>query len=135
MANVLYGFNALLGHRIAEWEPDHVTIELDIGPQHLNFGGTVHGGVLAALADVAGSLAGLYSDTPDQMRRSLTLSLTTSFTGQASSGVIRAVGRKRAGGANIYFSNVEISDAQGRVIAVAEAVNRYRSGSGPGAQD
>ena len=121
------GFNALLGHRVAEWGPDHVAIELELGPQHLNFSGTVHGGVLAALCDVAGSLAGLYCPEPGQARYSLTLSLTTSFTGQASSGVIRAVGRKRAGGARIYFSSVEISNDQGEIIALAEAVNRYRS--------
>ena len=44
--NHLDGFNALLGHRIAEWGPDKVIVELDIEAQHLNFTGTVHGGVL-----------------------------------------------------------------------------------------
>lgn len=125
--NHLDGFNALLGHRIAEWGPDKVIVELDIEAQHLNFTGTVHGGVLAALCDVAGSLAGLYCPEPGQMRYSLTLSLSTSFTGQARNGIIRAVGRKRAGGARIYFSSVEIHNEQGHVIALAEAVNRYRT--------
>ncbi|MDY7577084.1 PaaI family thioesterase [Herbaspirillum sp. RTI4] len=120
------GFKDLLGHRVAEWGPDQVVVELDIGPQHLNLAGTVHGGVLASLIDVAGSLSGLYSPNESDMRRAVTLSLTTNFTGQASSGRIRAVANKRAGGASIYFSSVEISDDAGQIIAIGEVVNRYR---------
>lgn len=123
------GFKDLLGHQIANWQPDQVTVELDIGPQHLNLAGTVHGGVLAALVDIAGSLSGLHCATAGNVRRAVTLSLNTNFTGQASSGRIRAVGRKRAGGTNIYFSSVEIANDQGQIIALGEAVNRYRKGS------
>ena len=123
------GFKDLLGHRIAEWQPDRVTVELDIGPQHLNLAGTIHGGVLASLIDVAGWLSGLYCATPGNVRRAVTLSLNTNFTGQASAGLIRAVGCKRAGGASIYFSSVEITNDKGQIIALGEAVNRYRKGS------
>lgn len=122
-------FRDLLGHRIANWQPDTVTVELDIVPQHLNLAGTVHGGVLAALVDIAGSLSGLYCATTGNVRRVVTLSLNTNFTGQTSAGLIRAMGRKRAGGTSIYFSSVEVINEQGQIIALGEVVNRYRRGS------
>ena len=59
----------------------------------------------------------------------MTLSLNTSFTGQVSTGTLRASGRVRAGGRSIFFSSTEVSDGEGRVIAHGEAVNRYRRGS------
>lgn len=122
-------FKDLLGHRIANWKPDQATVELVIGPQHLNIAGTVHGGVLAALVDVAGTVSGLYCTTAGNVRRAVTLSLNTNFTGQASGGRIRAVGRKRAGGTSIYFASVEVTNEQGQIIALGETVNRYRKGS------
>ncbi len=128
-ADMRIGFAQLLGHRIAQWEPDRVIVELDIGPQHLNLAGTVHGGVLAALADIAGSLSGLYCATKGNVRRAVTVSLNTSFTGQASSGRLRAIGHKRAGGTSIYFSSIDVMNEQGQIIALGEAVNRYRKGS------
>lgn len=66
------GFRDLLGHRIANWQPDKVTVELDIAAQHLNLAGTVHGGVLAALVDIAGSVCGLYCSTVGNVRRAVT---------------------------------------------------------------
>lgn len=122
-------FRDLLGHRIADWQPDKVIVELDIAPQHLNLAGTVHGGVLASLVDIAGALSGLYCATAGNVRRAVTLSLNTNFTGQASAGLIRAIGRKRAGGTSIYFSSVEVINEQGKIIALGEVVNRYRKGS------
>jgi uncharacterized protein (TIGR00369 family) len=89
----------------------------------------VHGGVLATLIDVACALAGLYSAVPGRVRKAVTLSLNTGFTGQVSAGTLRASGRVRAGGRAIFFSSTEVSDGEGRVIAHGEAVNRYRRGS------
>ena len=123
------GFARMLGCRVVHWAPGSVEVELDIGPQHLNRAGSVHGGVLATLIDVACALAGLYSGVPDTVRKAVTLSLNTSFTGQVSTGTLRASGRVRAGGRSIFFSSTEVSDGEGRVIAHGEAVNRYRRGS------
>lgn len=46
-------FNQYLGLRLAESHADGVTIECRLGEKHLNFAGVLHGGVTAALADVA----------------------------------------------------------------------------------
>ena len=123
------GFRNLIGFRVAEWKNDYVTLELEIGLRHLNRQGSLHGGVLAAMIDSACGLAGCYCPTPGHIRKAVTLSLTTSFTGPASSGTIRAVGHKRSGGRRIFVSTTEVTDAQGKIIALGEATYRYISDS------
>ncbi|NMG28314.1 hotdog fold thioesterase [Aromatoleum evansii] len=123
------GFARQLGCRVVRWEPDYVEVELDIAPQHLNRAGTVHGGVIATLIDVACALAGLHSSDPSTVRKAVTLSLNTSFTGQVSTGTLRAHGRVRSGGRSIFFASTEVTDGDSRQVAHGEAVNRYRRGS------
>lgn len=122
-------FNQLLGFRISEWREDHVELELDIEQRHTNRSGVVHGGVLASLIDAAAGFAGCYCTVPGNVRRALSLSVTTNFTGQARDGMIKVVGRKRAGGRTIYFASVEVFNQQDDLIAIGEATYRYRKGS------
>ena len=54
------GLPGHLGIRIVEAGPDRLVGELDADQRHLNAGGFVHGGALAAFADdLGGALAGL----------------------------------------------------------------------------
>lgn len=123
------GFAAQTGCRVVEWEDGRAVLELDIEPRHLNRGGTVHGGVLATLIDVTGALAGLYTGVPDELRKAVTLSLNIGYTGQVSSGILRACGRVQSAGRSVFFSRTEVFDMQGHPIAHGDAVNRYRRGS------
>ncbi|WP_287367706.1 PaaI family thioesterase [Thauera sp.] len=123
------GFARQIGCRVVDWAPGRVEVELDIGPQHLNRAGSLHGGVLATLIDVACALSGLYSGSPDKVRKAVTLSLSTGFTGQVAAGTVRASGRLLTGGRSIFFARTEVTDAEGRPIAHGEAVSRYRRGS------
>lgn len=123
------GFFNLLGFRLAEWNRDLAVVELEIGPQHLNRAKVLHGGVLTAMIDTACGFAGCFCTIPGHQRKAVTLSLTTSFIGQASAGTIRAIGRKRASGRKIYVSNAEVVAATGELIALGEGTYRYRRGS------
>eukprot|EP00747_Dinoflagellata_sp_TGD_P194157 gnl/TRDRNA2_/TRDRNA2_61251_c1_seq1.p2 gnl/TRDRNA2_/TRDRNA2_61251_c1~~gnl/TRDRNA2_/TRDRNA2_61251_c1_seq1.p2 ORF type:complete len:161 (+),score=4.41 gnl/TRDRNA2_/TRDRNA2_61251_c1_seq1:43-525(+) len=125
----LPGFHSLLGYRQASWQENEAVIELELRPGHLNLGGVIHGGVLTSLLDIAMAQAGTYCPYPGRMRKAITLSLTTTFTGQCSEGVIRVTGRKRAGGSRIFNSTGEVHDDQGNLLAIAEATFRIRSGS------
>lgn len=121
------GFPELVGFRFLDWDEGRVALGLNLEEKHLNLGGTVHGGVLATLLDVAGACAGTYSGDPTIVRKALTLSMTTSFTGQCNQGEIRAIGTLKAGGRRIYFSTVEIFDENDNLIAMGEGTFRYRS--------
>lgn len=125
----LPGFHKVLGYRQVAWEEGRAVIELEIQPQHLNLGGVIHGGVLTSLLDVALAEAGTYCPYPGRMRKAITLSLTTTFTGQCTGGVIQVTGIKRAGGRRIFNSTGEVRDQNGNLLAIAEGTFRLRSGS------
>ncbi|MDX1599103.1 PaaI family thioesterase [uncultured Marinobacter sp.] len=125
----LPGFHNLLGYRQVSWEENEAVIELELQPRHLNLGGVVHGGVLTSLLDIVLAEAGTFCPYPGRMRKAITLSLTTTFTGQCSGGTIRVTGRKRAGGTRIFNSTGEVHDDKGNLLAIAEGTFRIRSGS------
>lgn len=125
----LPGFHSLLGYRQTSWEESEAVIELELQPRHLNLGGVIHGGVLTSLLDIAMAQAGTYCPYPGRMRKAITLSLTTTFTGQCSEGTIRVTGHKRAGGTRIFNSTGEVHDNKGNLLAIAEGTFRIRSGS------
>jgi acyl-CoA thioesterase len=50
-------FARALGIRFVDGGPGHATVAMTVGPQHLNFNGTCHGGAIFALADAAFGLA------------------------------------------------------------------------------
>lgn len=50
-------FARALGIRFVGGGPGHATVAMTVGPPHLNFNGTCHGGAIFALADAAFGLA------------------------------------------------------------------------------
>jgi uncharacterized protein (TIGR00369 family) len=123
------GYFNHLDFQLVEWKPGFAVLEIEIGPQHLNRSKILHGGVLTAMIDTVCGFSGCHCSTPGHIRNAVTLSLTTSFTGQASSGIIRAEGRKRTRGRKIYVASAEVFNCADEIIAIGEATYRYRSGS------
>ena len=123
------GFSGLMGFRFLDWEDGRVVIGMQLEPRHLNVSGHMHGGVMATLLDVAGICSGLWCPYAGRQRRAVTLTLTSTFTGQARSGQIRAIGTKRAGGSRIYNATVDILDEQDNLLMVGEGTFRLRTGS------
>jgi uncharacterized protein (TIGR00369 family) len=123
-SETMRGFNVLLGYRLAEWRDDFARLELALEPKHLNRSGVVHGGVLATMLDVTLGYAGVFSAEPGKLRRAVTLSLT-SFLGQAKSGLLNCVARRRGGGRTIFMATGEVLDESGNAIAIGEGTFRY----------
>src|SRR5882724_3888094 len=118
------GFNVLLGYRLAEWRADFARLELALEPKHLNRSGVVHGGVLATMLDVALGYCGVYTAEPGRLRRAVTLSMTTSYLGQAKSGTLSCIARRRGGGKTVFFASGEVLDEAGALIAMGEGTFR-----------
>ena len=61
--------------------------------------------VLATLIDTACGFAGCYCAEPGRVRRAVTLTMSTSFLGQAAAGdILTAKARRTGGGKNIFFT-------------------------------
>lgn len=118
-------FRDLIGLRVTKLEPGRAELELDVTPELMNFVGRLHGGVVASLVDMGGTLAGYCQAGSDETRSAVTLSFTVGFTGTATSGKVRAVGLKRGGGRKIYNSTVDVFDENNTLIATGQGTYKY----------
>lgn len=123
------GFLRLLGYRLNAWSEGYAEMILDLEPKHRNRAGVLHGGVIASMLDSACGYAATWAPPGASNRLCVTLSLTTSFTGQMAEGRLRVVGRVKGGGRKIVFCAAEAFDESGALIAFGEGTFRYRSGS------
>lgn len=120
-------FLDFIGARLVEWSPGHARVALPVEPRHLNRSGVVHGGLYAVLVDAAGGLCGLYTGDVAHPRKAFTLSLTTSFLDAAGAGTLLATGTQRRSGRRVYFSTVEVTADDGRLVAIGEGSFLYRA--------
>jgi len=119
------GFNKILGFRIVDWRDGFVRLEVDLAEHHLNRSGLVHGGVLATLLDAACGYTGVYPGDSTRIRRAVTLSMTTTYVGQAKSGTLSCTATRRGGGKTIFMANGEIHASDGSLLAIGEGTYRY----------
>ncbi len=113
------GWMETLGARISEAEPGRVVLELVAGPQHRHGGGVVQGGVITQIADAAMgmSLATLQEDGV----WNTTVELKINFLRPAVEGRLRAVGRVIEMRQTLLFSEADVFDEGGRLIARASS--------------
>ncbi len=120
------GFGKLVGYRLTAWDHEHAELELHLEARHLNRSNVPHGGVITTLLDTVCGYAGTYSVDPGRIRRAVTLTLTTSFLGQADAGtIVTARARRTGGGQTVFFARGELLDSEGRLIATAEGTFKY----------
>ena len=124
------GFRTHVGYRTRAWRDGYAEVELRVGPEHLNSTAAVHGGVYATLLDAACGHAACFCTVPGNVRRCVTISLTTSFLEPAREGdVICAVGRLLAVEHRVAHVAGEVIDKAGRLLAIGQASFRYAPGS------
>jgi uncharacterized protein (TIGR00369 family) len=113
------GWMETLGARITESAPGRVVLELEAGPEHRHGGGVVQGGVITQIADAAMgmSLATLQEDG----LWNTTIELKVNFIRPVISGRIRAVGRVVEMKQTLMFSEADVLDEQGRLVARASS--------------
>jgi uncharacterized protein (TIGR00369 family) len=106
------GFAGRLGVHDVDGEEGQARLELDAGDEHLNPAGTVHGGVLATLADAAMGAAArsaLHDDTVT------TSQLTIVYLRPARPGKIVAVAQIRKQGDHLLVCDVEV-EQEGKTV-------------------
>jgi uncharacterized protein (TIGR00369 family) len=109
-------FADFLGIRIATLEPGVARLALPLRPELLNSHHGAHGGVVMALADVALAVAAIARD--GAAKGAFTVDLSVSFLGPGQ-GTLRAEGRCLRIGGSLAFSEGEVRDERGELVAKA----------------
>jgi acyl-CoA thioesterase len=111
-----------LGIRVVASSPGTVTMEITPGPEHLNLGGIVHGGLLSTLMDSATGWA-LHTTLPAGSTPPH-LAVAYRFLSMAHAGVpLRATATVLKTGSRIGHARVEIHDTSDRLIATGETTH------------
>jgi uncharacterized protein (TIGR00369 family) len=115
---------ASLGIVVERWDPDGVRLRLPFDPELTNDGAVYHGGAVASLMDTTGAAAVWAGHDFDKGTRAATVSMTINYTGAASQAdlIADAVCVKR--GRELAFSEIRISDADGKPVATGTLVYR-----------
>jgi len=120
-------FLTALGAELVQAGGGDAEVGLVIRPEHLNGFGGAHGGVLAALIDIAVGAAAASNGSP--LRPNVTLALTTQYLRPApGAGRVVAFARRRGGGGQIAFVDAEVRAPDGVVLATGTATLRFTSG-------
>ena len=125
------GFGEVMGFERLEWGPGHAKLACDLKPYHKNPLGIVHGAVLMALLDVTGWLAGAWVGDPNKRRSAVTANLSSNFVGQAKEGRIIATSKVMREGKTLYYSQTEIHDEAGELLAYGSSSYRIRPPAKP----
>jgi uncharacterized protein (TIGR00369 family) len=113
------GWMATLGATITEAEPGRVVLELEAGPQHRHGGGVVQGGVITQIADAAMGMS--LGTLQEDGLWNTTIELKINFIRPVISGRIRAVGRVVEMKQTLFFSEADVLDEKGRLVARASS--------------
>ena len=113
------GWREAIGARIAEVDEGRVVVELDTDSKHRHEGGVVHGGIITQIADAAMGMSLLTMQPDDQSNT--TIELKINFLRPVVSGRLRAVGRVVEMKQTLLFSEADVVDEQGRLVARASS--------------
>ena len=112
-------FQAFVGATLEHVEADRVDVSMDVEPRHLNLSGTLHGGMIATLADTATGLA--YRSGLGDGESAVTSSLSVAFLRPGGLGPVTARGRVVKRGSRFGYAEADVEDADGRLLARATA--------------
>ncbi|HEY8491426.1 MAG TPA: PaaI family thioesterase [Dehalococcoidia bacterium] len=107
----------LVGFRLTAVEPGRALMVLDAGTRHATLLGTVHGGIIGALADAAMAMA--YASTLGEGETFTTLEFKINFLRPVWQARLTAEGRLVQGGRTVGLTECAIRDDRGRLVAQA----------------
>lgn len=110
-------FSKQLGIRLVSASPGMSTLKLEISDNHLNSHGTVHGGVIFSLADVAFAVASNTSGIP-----AVAINTSITYMKAASSGTLIAEAKEFSSNPKLGSYIVEVYDQNREKIAVFQGL-------------
>src|SRR5437660_10035331 len=113
------GWRETIGARVAEVELGRVVIELDANAGHRHEGGVVQGGIITQIADAAMGMSLMTRQEDGQSNT--TIELKINFLRPVVEGRLRAVGRVVEMRRTLLFSEADVLDDRGRLVARASS--------------
>jgi uncharacterized protein (TIGR00369 family) len=111
-------FHAALGISVDAVRVGEIDLRLEARPEHTNLLGTVHGGVLATLADTAAGLA-VRTSIPRGSRH-VSANLDVQYLAPAAVDTLLATGRVVRLGRRLAFAEASVTDDEGLELARAQ---------------
>lgn len=113
------GWRDTVGARVAEVEPGSVVVELEVHAGHRHEGGVVQGGIITQIADAAMGMSLLTLQEPELANT--TIELKINFLRPVVEGTIRAVGRVIEMKKTLLFSEADVFNDEGKLVARASS--------------
>jgi uncharacterized protein (TIGR00369 family) len=123
-------FNMLLGVKLTRVHREGVTIECALRHELTNSAGVAHGGVAAAMADVAVGMA--INRHFGGKRKITTVEMKINYFRPASEGQIFARSHLLRLGSTLGIGRVDLRDAKGNLIGTAIVTYMFLDGRGTG---
>lgn len=117
-------FPGTLGIKALEFSEGHSLLELELEKRHMNYMGSVHGGVIASLADTAAGY-GTFANLPADATGFTTIELKCNFMRGATIGtVLQSTGKRIHNGrtTQVWDANVVEKDSQ-NIVAEFRCTN------------
>lgn len=113
------GYHRAHGAELVEVDPGRVVMRVRLGDPHLNPQGLVHGGVIAGLVD---SVCGIALRTvKDRGVGHVTIGLQVNYLKASGPGELYGTGRVVRNGRRTGFSEAEVRDPDGNLVAKGSA--------------
>jgi acyl-CoA thioesterase len=117
-----HGFTSFIGLELKSAEKGYAVVEVQLGPEHLNPQGVAHGGLVFSICDMAAGVAAIFGET---MRKCLTIDASMHYLRPGRGKFLRAEGRVIKSGRNTAFSEAQLFDEEGRLVAKGEFTNFF----------
>jgi uncharacterized protein (TIGR00369 family) len=108
-----------LGIETVTLEPDVAELRLPFAERVVTMGDVVHGGAISALVDTAATAASWCTEEIPDSPRGTTVGLTVDFLAAARGSDLSARARVVRRGSTLCFCDVEVQDADDRLVAKA----------------
>ena len=106
MAENNRSFTELVGTEVSSAEEGHAMVSLQAEERHLNPSGTVHGGVISTLIDVA--MAEALNTVTEEDEQPFTIQITVNYMKPGKPGMLTSTGQVRKGGEQITIVEAEV---------------------------
>ena len=116
-----------LGMRLEAIEDGRAELVLPFRPELATMDDIVHGGAIASLIDTAGMAATWSDDSEPESLAGSTVTLNVNYVAAARGQDLTATAEVVKRGRNMVFSEVRVTEPDGRVVATGSVVQRLGS--------